>query len=550
MIDIELFSEPVFLLNEKFEYISSNQSFSRYFTSPALQDDIFRFTADNSNGKIQEFLLFKKDEHEYIFHIYRIENGSSILCIIFESLLIEPVIHSLSSTQVMKDEFFNMLSVLHDDFVIIDKYGVIISALPNFESLYGLSLEDAIGKTIFEMEERKIFNPSVAIRVFKSGQAETMLQRTGAGKYLMCTAIPIKDKDGNIERIVSYTRDITKYETLKEEYENLEENLRLYSEEIERLRKDNDQIPSVIGKSPSIRNIIATISKISKFDATVLFLGESGVGKTMFAKKMHSTSSRKDGPFIEINCGAIPENLLESELFGYEKGAFSGASKQGKPGLIELANGGTLFLDEIGDLPQHMQVKLLKCIQEKKIMRIGGASVKDVDFRLITATNQDLEHLVQNGDFREDLFYRLNVITIKIPGLKDRKEDIFSLANHFVTTIGDKYGIKRTLSNTVIDYFMEYDWPGNIRELENLIERLVLTSDDYMITEEQLPSQIKANIFHTSSKERSLKDIIEDLERRIITESYKRHGTSTGVAAELNISQPSASNKIKKYVKK
>ncbi len=548
MIDIETFMEPAFLLNYNLDYISSNSSFKLIFQEKDIHTEILDLIADNTNRNIQEFILFKINEHDYIFHMYRFNDEQYILVIIFESTIIEPVVNSLSSTQTMKDEFFDMLSVLHDDFVIIDKNGIITSALPNFEALYGISKEKAIGMTIFELEEKKIFNPSVAIRVFKSGSPETIMQRTGTGKYLMCTAIPIKDKDGNIEKIVSYTRDLTKYQRLKEEYENLEENLKFYSEEINRLRKDKELPTSVVGNGTVVKNIYSTITKIADFDATVLFLGESGVGKTMFAELMHSQSIRKSGPFIEINCGAIPENLLESELFGYEKGAFSGAKNEGKPGLIELSNNGTLFLDEMGDLPLHMQVKLLKCIQQKKILRIGGASMKDVDFRLISATNKDLENLVKEGKFREDLFYRLNVITINIPSLRERKEDIFYLANHFIKEIGIKYGIKRTLSNTVIDYLIEYDWPGNIRELENLIERLVLTSDDYMITEENLPTKMKTNIFQTPGKGDSLKDILENVERRIIIDSYKRLGTSTGVAAELNISQPSASNKINKYI--
>ncbi len=548
-IDINLFTEPVILLDSEYQLIKTNQAFTSFFSNGNSLEQTIELIRTRDEKKNQEFLLFIYKDKEFIIHIYSLAGQELLLCLISDSTHIEDAAFSLSSIQSMKDEFLNMLSVLHDDFVIIDRYGVIVSAMPNFETMYGISRQEAIGKTIFEMEEKKIFNPSVAIRVFKSGNTETLLQLTGAGKYLMCTAIPIKDKDGNIEKVVSYTRDITKYQTLKDEYENLEDTLKLYSAEIDRLRNDRDPVPSIIGRSQVIKNISATLLKISRFDANVLFLGESGVGKTMFAKIMHSQSGRSEGPFIEINCGAIPESLLESELFGYEKGAFSGASKEGKPGLIELANEGTLFLDEIGDLPLHMQVKLLKAIQEKKIIRLGGANLKEVDFRLIAATNKNLEKLVHEGSFREDLYYRLNVITIKIPGLRDRKEDIFTLANHFVNVIGKKYGLKRTLSGTVIDYLVEYDWPGNIRELENLIERMILTSDDYMISEEQLPTKIKASIFHTASSSSSLKDILESVERRLIIDAYKKHGTSTGVAAELNISQPSASNKINKYIK-
>ena len=280
-IDINLFTEPAILLDSEYQLIKTNQAFTSFFSSGNSLEQAIELIRTRDEKKNQDFLLFIYKDKEFIIHIYSLAGQEQLLCLISDSTHIEDAAFSLSSIQSMKDEFLNMLSVLHDDFVIIDRYGVIVSAMPNFETMYGISRQEAIGKTIFEMEEKKIFNPSVAIRVFKSGNTETLLQLTGAGKYLMCTAIPIKDKDGNIEKVVSYTRDITKYQTLKDEYENLEDTLRLYSAEIDRLRNDRDPVPSIIGRSQVIKNISATLLKISRFDANVLFLGESGVGKTM-----------------------------------------------------------------------------------------------------------------------------------------------------------------------------------------------------------------------------------------------------------------------------
>ena len=323
--------------------------------------------------------MYTFDDEEYLFVSINMSDFVKKIVVLINIKNIGDILKETKVFRSLQDDFFNMLGAIHDDFVIINNQGIITHALSNFELLYGISSQEAIGKTVYEMEKRKIFNPSVAAWVFKSKKPETMLQYTGANKYLMCTAIPILDKNNDVIKVISYTRDITKYKSLELEYTNLEKTLKLYSAELEELRTYK-AIPSIIGIDPAFQRIISMIQKISKFDASVLFLGESGVGKSMFAKLMHSQSMRASGSFIEIHCSTIPENLIESELFGYEKGAFTGANKEGKMGLIELADKGTLFLDEIGDLPKQVQVKLLKVLQEKKITHIGGVSERSVDF--------------------------------------------------------------------------------------------------------------------------------------------------------------------------
>ncbi|MBN7773575.1 sigma-54 interaction domain-containing protein [Clostridium aminobutyricum] len=553
-IQIQSINLPVLIYNYENKKIYSNAHADVLFNSTLSLEKFQIFITDiiTSNDISTSFYkIMAINEEEYLVTFIKTTEDFNYLITIENSKSLNTALRESTIIKDLELEFYNILGAMHDDFVIIDKDGVLVTVLPNFEYMYGISNEEAIGKTVYEMEERKIFSPSVAIRVFKSGMPETMLQLTGANKYLMCTAIPIKDENNNIIKIVSYTTDVTKYQTLKDEYNKLEETLKIYTAELEQLRQGLGSFPSVIGNSHSIKSIISTVDKISKFDANVLFTGESGVGKTMFAKLMHAQSSRQKGPFIEINCGAIPDSLMESELFGYEKGAFTGANKEGKPGLIELSNNGTLFLDEIGDLPLHMQVKLLKVIQEKKITRVGSVNEKEVDFRLITATNKDLEEMIIQGKFREDLFYRLNVISISIPSLRERKEDIFLLSKYFIEKFNQQYNITRTLSNIAIDYLIEYSWPGNLRELENTIERLVLTSDNYMITEEDLPSAIKLHMFSNPiSNNKSLKSLLQAVEEKAIIECYKKHGTSIGVAKELGISQPSASIKINKYISK
>lgn len=518
----------------------------------ALYIDIIDRTLSSTDVEdIAEAEIIDANQEEYLLltNLRDEENRLDVFLVPME--FIDPAVSHSSSVKKVEQVFYDILESIHDDFVIINKNGVIEKVLPNFQEMYGISAEEAVGKTVYEMEERKIFNPSIAIRVMKSKKRETILQLTGANKYLMCTAIPIMDKEGNIQRIISYTRDMTKYEALKKEYSNLEQTLAAYSTQLGQLREERKENSKIIGSSTAIRNVIDTIDKVAKFDANVLLTGESGVGKTLFAEAIHSASGRQDAPFITINCGAIPENLLESELFGYEKGAFTGASNEGKPGLIELSHKGVLFLDEIGDLPLHMQVKLLKVIQDKKVTRVGGVKEKQVDFRLIAASNKDILELINQDKFREDLYYRINVISIQIPPLRERPEDVFPLATHFLERFGEKYEVKHILNNTAMSYLEQYSWPGNARELANVIERLVITEEEYVITENNLPTHIynRKNIPEYDIKDRTLKSILEEVEKDVLIRSYREHGTTMAVAKALGISQPSASVKLSKYLK-
>ena len=285
--------------------------------------------------------------------------------------------------------------------------------------------------------------------------------------------------------------------------------------------------------------------------ANILITGETGVGKSAIAKAIHKMSNRANGPFIEVNCAVLHENLIESELFGYEKGAFTGASSTGKIGKIELANHGTLFLDEIGELPLHIQSKLLQLIQEKTIERLSGNRRISLDFRLIVATNRNLEEEVQRGLFRSDLFYRLNVIRIHIPPLRSRKEDIFPLAHQFLARFSGEYGKNLTFSPRFLAFLEQYDWPGNVRQLENLIERLVITVQDPIIDTTALPVEYTGDAVPPAellAQQGSLAERMDAYEGEIIRDTYRRCGTTVAVAKELGISQATAARKVAKYV--
>jgi transcriptional regulator with PAS, ATPase and Fis domain len=267
----------------------------------------------------------------------------------------------------------------------------------------------------------------------------------------------------------------------------------------------------------------------------------------MFARIIHNMSERKDGPFIEVNCGTIHRNLIESELFGYEKGAFTGADARGRAGMIELADGGTLFLDEIAEIPIELQQKLLQAIQEKKVARVGGNRLCDVDFRLISATNRDLEKLVEQNLFRKDLYYRINVIPMYIPPLRSRESDIVALTLHFARVDNMKYSTIKSFSKEAMQALCHYDWPGNVRELENFVERMILTSKGAVIERDELPIALLEHDLRTEREGGSLRRMMEAYEREIILDAYSKYKTSVHVSRMLSISQTSASQKIRKY---
>ncbi|MDQ7037896.1 MAG: sigma 54-interacting transcriptional regulator [Aquificota bacterium] len=315
------------------------------------------------------------------------------------------------------------------------------------------------------------------------------------------------------------------------------------------LRKvyENMRVEGIVGRSRAILEVLDLIHRVAPTDATVLLRGESGVGKEIFARAIHFLSGRSGKPFVTVNCAAIPENLLEAELFGYEKGAFTGAYTT-KKGKFELANGGTVFLDEIGDMPPSLQVKILRVLQEKEIERIGGTRPVKVDVRIIAATNRDLEKLMKEGKFREDLYYRLSVIPVFIPPLRERKEDIPVLVQHFLETFSREYSKKVSVSPEVMDAFMEYDWPGNVRELRNVVERMVILDTDGVLTPDELPAEIRPRRVKKETAGDHRVRTVREVEKEMIEEALRRTGYVIKEAAKiLGMTPRQVSYRIRKY---
>ncbi len=454
--------------------------------------------------------------------------------------------------------FKQIIESLHDGIFIADPLGKVLYINQSSEKLCGIKKEDVIGKNVLDLEKQGLFYPSVIGMAIKGKGPASIIQNTFENKKLLAKAMPLYNKDGILSYFLAVTCDVTELLNLKQSLEEKDETIKQFLLKIKNLEVDSklDYQSGILFASDKMEKINSTLQRVAKSDINILLLGESGVGKTMISKLIHHNSNRKDQSFQVINCSIIPEALLESELFGYEKGSFTGALDSGKKGLFELANGGTIFLDEIGELTFPMQAKLLQVIQEKKIRRIGGTTEINVDFRLIAATNQDLAVNITNKTFREDLYYRLNGFSLFIPPLRERRDDIQALSLFFLDRQNKKYETKKKLSKDVLQIFNHFSWPGNIRELEHVIESLCVVSEYDMITPEDLPEcfdQIKQSMEFPKISPDVIMPIgkaFEMVEAELIRRAYARYGNTYKVAEVLGISQSTAFRKIKKYILK
>jgi TyrR family helix-turn-helix protein len=357
---------------------------------------------------------------------------------------------------------------------------------------------------------------------------------------------------------------MTQLKKLEQEIEKLENQNEKFKQKLEALQKKETLQGSIIAFSPTMVQVIKRVIQIAEFDSTVLIEGESGVGKEEVAKLIHQHSHRSDKQMVTINCSAIPETLLESELFGYEAGSFTGAIKGGKPGLFEMASGGTIFLDEIGEMPLHLQAKLLRVLQESEINRIGSSKPIPIDVRIVAATNRRLIDMVQNGEFREDLYYRLNIIPITIPPLRERREDIAPLVNHFLALIKERYGVNRYIELDAMEILQHFTWPGNVRQLKNMIERICLLASQPEITVKAVVQELDSiQVSHRTIQTRdsspnkkeeedvelhgTLKEIVAQFEKEVIKRALSKYPSIRKAALALGCNQSTLVRKIKKY---
>jgi transcriptional regulator with PAS, ATPase and Fis domain len=410
----------------------------------------------------------------------------------------------------------------------------------------GVPRDFFIGKDVRALEKERYFHPSVTVRILESRRPEVIKQYTRLGKEVISVGSPLLDEKGEIIKIISVTKDFSpqfKIGTMLSSAEKIPSSP----------ADESKNVAQFLSCNAKMLNLIELARLVSSINTTVLVTGETGVGKGVMVRFIYENGNRTDRPFVKINCGAISPSLIESELFGYEPGSFTGASRDGKTGLLEAANAGTIFLDEISELPPEQQVKLLQVLQEHTMTRVGGTKTVELDIKVIAASNKDLQKLVEEGKFREDLFYRLNVVPIHIPPLRERVDDIPLLIGHFIREFNSRHDKEKQFSKEAFHCMCAYRWPGNVRELENTIERLVVTVQTPYIEIEDLPEQISGIRNKTSNSQIVLNKLIplpeaiEELERNLIRMALDKYGNGKKAAEALGVHQSTISRKMRYY---
>ena len=452
----------------------------------------------------------------------------------------------------LEGEFSSLLESSYDGIILTDAE-TILSVNASFGRITGIAPSLLVGKRIADLDAESHMCLAAVQEVIRLTQYHrktlTLQRKLLTGNEIFVTGNPVFDRHDQVMRVLLNVRDVT-------DLKNLEDQIKNITSLSKRTNQWNhgisESFQGLVAESPAMQRLLDLVLRVSQVDSTVLLQGESGVGKDVFARLLHRLSKRCQRPFVSVNCGAIPEALLESEFFGYEKGAFTGADARGKAGLFEQADRGILFLDEVGELPSNLQVKLLKVVQDRRCRRLGGVKNIDLDLRIIAATNRDLDKMVSEGLFRSDLFYRLYVVPIDIPPLRERREDILPLSLKFLNKFNTHYKVSRTLGHEVLSVLETYDWPGNVRELQNIVERMVVTADTDALTPRHLPD----SICDTAATSRSypdtpitmnLKRAKETVERDLIKRALAQTGSTRKAAKLLGVDHSTVVRKARRY---
>ncbi len=481
---------------------------------------------------------YRVGKRKYLTHRTPLYDGKTLVGAVgvFQDISeIEFVSSELESVKQLLKEQETILDNSTDGICITDGEGAIIKCNQSFRQLFDVR------------NESPDYIKDIARQVEAKGRSHNIMETSKDNKNsLIITANPIKNSSNQIDRVVINVKDMTEFDALRSELaktKSILEHMHL-----------SERSETFIAKSPEMERLLETVQQVAKVDVTVLLSGESGVGKEEIAKLIQQSSPRSEGPFIKVNCGAIPESLMESELFGYEGGAFTGALKKGKAGLFEQADNGTIFLDEIGEIPNHLQVKLLRVLQEMEINRVGSSKTTKIDVRVIAATNRDLKELVVEGSFREDLFYRLNVIPIAIPPLRRRVEDIPILIDAYARMFAAKYHKHLKFTKKAIQVLTNYQWPGNVRELVNMIERIYVTASNPEVGEQEVLSLFSKGDNQGMSQDQAivvnqllpLKEAVDLLERELIYKASQSEKSYRGIARVLEVNPSTIVRKVKK----
>ncbi|WHY76602.1 sigma 54-interacting transcriptional regulator [Neobacillus sp. WH10] len=569
LLKIILTSIPmgIFVLDKEKRIINCNEAGLKMIKSTA--EKVLNFPAENifsrshinnvfSTGKTLLNHLEITNEMGVLVDyspILNYDNEVDGIIIVAQDLpMVEEMAMEIEYIKDLNKDLNAILSSIYDEILVVNAKGDLIRFSENIiQDFWNVNLNELIGKNILELEDRGLFTPSVTRLVIEKKKKVSVVQETHNGRKILAVGNPVFNEKNELDRIIIASRDITETTRLKSELQEMRKISEQYKKELDDFKSKDRFLKKLIYCSPKMEKIMNQVKKIADFSSTVLLHGESGVGKEVIAQAIHQLGKRSQKPFFKLNCGAIPENLLESELFGYAKGAFTGADKNGKEGYFKQADGGILFLDEIGEMPLHLQVKLLRVLQEQEVIPVGSTTPTKVNVQIIAATNKNLAKMVEEGRFREDLYYRLHVIPIHIPALRERTEDISLLAFHFLQQLNEKYDRNYHLTPDAINVLEFYPWPGNVRELQNIIERLVVTADHSAIDAEFVSQFLSLGYEHKKMKPVitrviPLQDAIDHVEEQLIVMAMNQYKTTTKAAKALGISQSSVSRKYQKIL--
>lgn len=544
---------PVIMVNEKDIVVKFNEYSEGMFFNKLKENIPLQNIFHQWEKKLSDVYIATLYDKQYEFLRKRCLDSSNILLIGLEENYASNILEEYYKLYNLNRDLSAAFENSYDGIFITDRDGVTIRTNDAIEKITSIPKEYFIGKSVDYLIDRGILKASVTHLVREKKRTASVVQKNFEGKEILLTGTALLDEDGEVEKVITNIRDLSDLNELQTELRKVRKLNEEYKRELSLLKDNKHVIQGAIVKSENMKELYETAERVANIDVTVLISGETGVGKDVLARYIYERSYRaKEGKYIKVNCGAIPEELLESELFGYEAGAFTGADPKGKVGLFEAANNGVLFLDEIGELPLNLQVKLLRVLQEGEIQRVGGVETKTVDVRIIAATNRNLEKMIKQGDFREDLYYRLNVIPLYIPPLRKRRDDIIPLIEFFLQEANKKYNMNKTFSQSTKKIFYNANWRGNVRELSNLIERLVVTTVNDEIHTDDLPPEymnqqddLEEN--KTSNSSLNLNEVVEQAERNLLLQVIEKCNSTYEISKLIGVSQPTVVRKLQKY---
>lgn len=463
----------------------------------------------------------------------------------------ERVLNELHAYRQLSEQLDVIIDSSYDGLWISDAEGKVVRVNPASERFSGVNAKEVIGCNVSDLVDAGYFDRSATLEVLKHRAAVSLIQQSKDGRQVLVTGNPVFDETGKISLVVINARDLTAMKRLQEELEHSRALTDQYRSELTHIHRWEELRSRLVMRSREMQRVFEMAMKVARVDSCVLLQGESGVGKGVFAKLIHGASPRVDGPLVRVDCGGIPPSLIEAELFGYARGAFTGARSEGKTGYFELADGGTLFLDEVGELPLLMQTKLLRFLEDNEVVPVGSTTPLQIDVRVLAATNRDLEQMVKAGTFRKDLFFRLNVVPIHIPPLRQRPEDLPHLVGHFLGMFNQKCGKEMKVAPAVVDRLRRYSFPGNVRELANLIEHLVVLSPGDTIELGDLPAEIRQTPFELSPEPHGdawdLTEAVARTERELIARAIAEYGSQRAAAEALGVNHSTLSRKARRY---